>query len=46
VDVALTLAKRSCHRKATVTVARKLAVIMRHVDGRNLLRRRRGGKRR
>jgi transposase len=42
----LPLAKRSCHRKATVAVARKLAVIMRHVEGRNLLGRRRGGQRR
>ena len=42
----LTLAKRSRHRKATVAVACKLAVIMRHLDGRNLLRRQRGGQRR
>ena len=42
----LALAKRSCHRKATVAVARKLAVIMHAiVDGRNLLRRRRGSQR-
>ena len=40
------LAKRSCHGKATVAVARKLAGDhARHVDGWNELRRRRGGQR-
>ena len=42
----LALARRSCHRKATVAVARKLAVIMHAMwTRRNLLRRRCGGQR-